>query len=155
MANISPLLAVDDIGRSMDYYERVLKFTKGLTLPVEGADAALATDGGGLMHGEAHLADDIQVMFSPAQGGEGPQAEKLAKGGPRGVGVILYLNLGDTDIDKYYEDVRQAGAKVIESIQDQFWGDRTFTIEDPDSYILTFAKHVRDVDFSQMPPRQG
>ena len=147
MANISPLLAVDDIGRSMDYYERVLKFTKGLALPGEGTNGAL-------MHGEANLADDIQIMFSPAQGGEGPLAEKLAQGGLRGVGVILYLNLGDTDIDQYYQDVRQAGATFIEPIQDQFWGDRTFTIEDPDGYILTFAKHVRDGDFSQMPSRQ-
>ena len=154
MANVSPLLAVDDIGRSMDYYERVLKFKKGLTLP-EGTDIAHSADGGGLMHGEVHLAHDIQVMFSPAQGGEGPLAEKLATGGPRGVGVILYLNLGDTDIDQYYQDVRQAGATFIEPIQDQFWGDRTFTIEDPDGYILTFAKHVRDVDFSKMPSQHG
>ena len=155
MAHVSPLLAVDDIGRSMDYYEQVLKFAKGLTLPREGTGVAHSADGGALMHGEAHLADDIHIMFSPAQGGEGPLAEKLAKGGPKGVGVILYLNLGDTDIDQYYQDVRQAGAKFIEPIQDQFWGDRTFTIEDPDGYILTFAKHVRDVDFSQMPARQG
>ncbi len=141
MAYISPLLSVDDIARSMDYYEKVLRFGKGITLPGEG---------GKLMHGEVHIADDIHLMFMPTQGGEGPVADKLAKGGPKGAGVILYLNLGDQDIDAYYADVKRAGAKMIEEITDQFWGDRTFTIEDPDGYILTFAKHVRDVDFSQM-----
>ena len=141
MANVSPLLAVDDIAKSMDYYEKVLRFNKGLALPGEG---------GKLMHGDVSIADDIMLMFSPDRGGEGPVADKLAKGGPKGAGVILYLNLGDQDIDRYYEDIKRAGARIVEEIKDQFWGDRTFTIEDPDGYILTFAKHIRDVDFSQM-----
>ena len=145
MPYVSPLLSVNDIARSMDYYERVLGFKKGLALPGEG---------GKLMHGEVHVADDIHFMFSPAQR-EGPVAEKLAQGGPKGAGVILYLDLGEQDIDQYYNDVKRAGARFVEEITDQFWGDRNFTIEDPDGYILTFAKHVRDVDFSQMQPPQG
>lgn len=143
MPNVSPLLSVGDIARSMEYYERVLKFKKGLALPGEG---------GRLMHGEVRIADDIMIMFSPDQMREGPVAEKLARGGPKGAGVILYLDLGDQDIDKYYEDVKRSGAKFVEEITDQFWGDRTFTIEDPDGYVFTFSKHVRDVDFSQMQP---
>ncbi len=138
MPHVSPLLSVDDIARSMDYYERVLGFKKGLALPGEG---------GKLMHGEVHMADEIHLMFMPP----GPVAQKqLAGGGPKGAGVILYLDLGDQDIDRYYEDVKRAGAKFVEEITDQFWGDRNFTIEDPDGYVLTFSKHVRDVDFSQM-----
>lgn len=145
MPYISPLLSVDDVARSMDYYEKVLKFKKGQALPGEG---------GKLMHGDVRIADDIMLMFSPDTAREGPVAEKLAKGGVKGAGVILYLDLGDQDIDRYYQDVKQAGAKIIEPITDQFWGDRTFTVEDPNGYVLTFAKHVRDVDFSQMQPPQ-
>ncbi len=141
MASISPLLAVEDIAKSMDYYESVLGFKKGLAMPGEG---------GQLMHGEVRIADNLMLMFSPAQGGQGPVAQKLAQGGPKGSGVILYIDLGDQDIDRYYGDVKKAGAKVIQEIDDQFWGDRIFTIEDPDGYILTFSKHVRDVDLSQM-----
>ena len=44
---------------------------------------------------------------------------------------------------------------MIEEITDQFWGDRTFTVEDKDGYLLTFSKHVRDMDFSQMQPPQS
>ena len=67
-----------------------------------------------------------------------------------GVGVILYFDLGEHDIDRYFQEVKKAGAKFVEEIKDQFWGDRNFTVEDPDGYILTFSKHVKDVDFSEM-----
>ena len=140
MASISPLLSVDDIAKSMDYYESVLGFQKGLTLP---------GDDGKLTHGEAHIGE-LMLMFRLAQEPGNIAAAKLAQGVPKGLGVILYIDLGDQDIDRYYGDVKKAGAKVIQEIDDQFWGDRIFTIEDPDGYILTFSKHVRDVDLSQM-----
>ena len=144
MASISPLLSVDDIAKSMDYYDRVLGFQKGLTLP---------GDDGKLMHGEAHLGE-LMLMFRLAQEPGNIAAAKLAQGAPKGLGVVLYIDIGDQDIDRYYKDVRKAGAKVIQEIDDQFWGDRIFNIEDPDGYIITFSKHVRDVDFSQMQPQQ-
>jgi PhnB protein len=140
MAYISPLLSVDDVAKSVDYYEKVLGFRRGLTLP---------GDDGKLTHGEAHIGE-LMLMFRPAQQPGNIAAAKLAQGAPKGAGVILYLDIGEQDIDAYYADVKRADAKFVEEIQDQFWGDRTFTIEDPDGYILTFAKHVRDVDFSQM-----
>ena len=144
MPSISPLLSVDDIAKSMDYYESVLGFKKGLTLP---------GDDGKLTHGEAHIGE-LMLMFRPAQEPGNIAAAKLAQGAPKGLGVLLYIDLGEQDIDRYYGDVKKAGAKFVEEIQDQFWGDRTFTIEDPDGYILTFSKHVRDVDFSQMEQPQ-
>jgi PhnB protein len=139
MAYISPHLSVDDVAKSLDYYERVLGFQKGLTLPDEEG-------GGGLSHGEARLGE-LMVMFGPAGHPENRTREKLEKaGGVKGAGITLYLDIGEQDIDRYYEDVKAAGAKVTEEIEDQFWGDRTFTIEDPDGYVITFAKHVRDVE---------
>jgi PhnB protein len=147
------MLVVEDIARSMDYYEKTLGFKKGMAMPGEGGE---------LMHGEVTIADDIMLMFSPGRVASQPQDavgqkmdEKLTKAGPaKGAGVLLYFDLSEQDIDTYYEDVKKAGAKVIEEITDQFWGDRTFTVEDKDGYLLTFSKQVRDVDFSQMQPPQ-
>jgi len=144
MPSISPLLSVDDVANSVDYYEKVLGFTRGLTLP---------GDDGKLTHGEAHIGE-LMLMFRPAQQPGNIAEARLAQGAPKGVGVLLYIDLGEEDIDRYYADVERAGAKIIEAVQDQFWGDRTFTIEAPDGYVLTFSKHVRDVDFSQMEQPQ-
>ena len=145
MPLVSPEFAVEDIGKAMDYYERVLGFQKGAAVPGEG---------GKLIHGDVRIGDSIHLMLSPAQGVSGAAnaavARKLTQGGAKGAGVLLYIDLGDVDIDRYYEDVTGKGAKVIVPIQDQFWGDRNFTIEDLEGYILTFSQHVRDVDLSQM-----
>jgi len=108
MPSISPILSVDDIARSLDYYESVLGFKKGLTLP---------GDDGKLTHGEAHMGD-LMVMFGPAQHPENVAAAKLAQGAAKGVGVLLYFDLGEQDIDRYFEDVKKAGAKFVEEIKD-------------------------------------
>lgn len=152
MARILPLLVVDDIAQSMDYYEKTLGFKKTMSMPGEGGE---------LVHGEVQITDDITLMFSPGRTQAPPQDavgrkldEKLSKAGAaKGAGVVLYFDLGNQDIDAYYADVKRAGAKVIEEIKDQFWGDRNFTIEDKDGYLLTFSKHVRDVGFSQIQPQ--
>ena len=44
------------------------------------------------------------------------------------------------------------GASITMEIQDQFWGDRTFTVTDPEGYVLTFAQTVRAFDPSQPMP---
>lgn len=139
MTSISPQLTVDDVSKSMEYYGRVLGFTQGL---------ALRGEDGAVMHGEVKLGD-VTLMFGAATP-DNAATEKLSQGAPKGVGVLLYFNLGDEDIDRYHNDAKDAGAKIVEAIDDRFWGDRTFTVEDPDGYVLMFAKHVRDVDFSQM-----
>ena len=152
MARILPLLVVDDIAQSMDYYEETLGFKKTMSMPGEGGELA---------HGEVQITDDVTLMFSPGRTAShetdpvgATMDQKLAKGGAKGAGVLLYFDLGEQDIDAYYADVKRAGAKIVEDIKDQFWGDRNFTIEDRDGYLLTFSKHVRDVDFSQMQPPQ-
>jgi hypothetical protein len=34
---------------------------------------------------------------------------------------------------------------VINEPVTEYWGNRTFTINDPDGYALTFSEHVSDV----------
>jgi PhnB protein len=139
MTSVAPQLTVDDVSKSMEYYERVLGFTKGLAL--KGEDGAVG-------HGEVTLGD-VTIMFAAANA-ENAATEALARGAPKGLGVLLYFNLGDDDIDGYYDNAKKAGAKITDAIDDRYWGDRTFMLEDPDGYVLMFAKHVRDVDFSHM-----
>jgi PhnB protein len=139
MPSIAPQLTVDDVAKSMEYYERVLGFAKGLA--IKGEDGTVG-------HGEVALGD-VTLMFAAANA-ENAATEQLARGVPKGVGVLLYFNLGDDDIDSFYDRAKGAGAKITDAIDDRYWGDRTFTLEDLDGYVLLFAKHVRDVDFSQM-----
>lgn len=48
------------------------------------------------------------------------------------------------------ERVQRAGVTIIQTIRDQFWGDRRFVIQDPDGYRLSIAKTLRAVSHSEM-----
>ena len=64
--------------------------------------------------------------------------------------VNFYLYCAD--VDAVTARARAAGATIAMEPCDQFYGDRISGIVDPDGHRWTFATHVRDVDFSRMPP---
>jgi uncharacterized glyoxalase superfamily protein PhnB len=44
----------------------------------------------------------------------------------------------DRDIDKYYNELKDKGVKIVVDIKDEPYGIRDFGIEDIDGYKLTF-----------------
>jgi PhnB protein len=130
MARIYPLLHVADVDQTMTYYRDVLGFTLGHTVRDES---------GRPFHGDVAWNGAV-LMFEPVDH-LSDQARSVLGGG-----VVLYFLDNETDIDVYYETIRRNGATIVNEIQDQFWGDRTFSITDPDGYTLSFAKTVREVD---------
>ena len=66
-------------------------------------------------------------------------------------GVDFYITgEAEDDIDQYYQMLKDKGVNIVKEIEDQFWGDRTFSIQDPDGYQFTFAKPVREVSPEEM-----
>ncbi len=49
------------------------------------------------------------------------------------------------DIDAHCERARAAGADIVATPQDQFYGDRTYRARDPEGHIWTFAQSVQTV----------
>ncbi len=135
MATLQPILQVADVDAATAFYRDVLGFSVDLTVP----------DGSGkTMHAELSR-NGAALMFEPATGLSEAARSLL------GAVLTLYITDNDVDIDAFCEQVRAAGARIAEPIQDQFWGDRTFTVRDPDGYHLTFAKNVRPFDPALMP----
>jgi len=127
-----PSLSVTDVRSSVAFYVDKLGFNSHGVYEQDGV----------AIHAEVS-AGSIHFMFGPAAIAEGTWAGKLTAGVPAGAGVIFYTAL-DQGIDEYYESVRSAGARIVDEIGDRFWGDRTFSVEDPDGYLLQFAQHVKD-----------
>jgi PhnB protein len=122
---IEPILFVSSIERSVDFYQEKLGFDLGF---------AMTGDGGKMLHASV-TNGAVKLMLGYAE----PSAERRPGGGAE-----LYIYAGD--VDEYYERVRSAGTVLTSEIEDQFWGDRTFTVTDPDGYVLTFAQTVRAFD---------
>lgn len=53
------------------------------------------------------------------------------------------------DVDAYHAFVVTRGARVVEPLTTQWWGDRTFAVKDPYGYQLWFYQNVGEL---QPPP---
>jgi uncharacterized glyoxalase superfamily protein PhnB len=135
MKSVMPSLVVADMRDSIRFYEDALGFKATDTMP--GPD-------GELIHASIRNGD-VELMMGPA----GFAGEPIT--GDVGKGVALYLAVGDgEDIDALFERAKRAGARVLQEPHDEFWGDRIWSVADPDGYELVVAKHVRDVSDEEM-----
>jgi PhnB protein len=123
-----PMFTVSDPKATIAWFERLGFQSQG----------AATTPDGTIMHAELSNGP-VRVMLGPAWDGQPAAAG----------GLSLYIAL-DGGIDAYYEQVRQAGITIAEPIQDQFWGDRTFTVAHPDGYRIMFAQQVRRVSMEEV-----
>jgi uncharacterized glyoxalase superfamily protein PhnB len=53
------------------------------------------------------------------------------------------------DVDAHYERTKSAGAKIIEELNETFYGERQYGVEDLEGHHWLFSKHVRDVSPDQ------
>jgi uncharacterized glyoxalase superfamily protein PhnB len=65
-------------------------------------------------------------------------ADASSKGG----GIYLWCRVEDTDLDDLYRELQSKGVEVVDQIQDQYWGDRYFSVRDLNGYILAFNKSL-------------
>ncbi|MFQ5613510.1 MAG: VOC family protein [Anaerolineae bacterium] len=124
-----PVLSVKSVEEALAYYTEVLGFEEGFRFP--GPD-------GTVIHAYATWRD-IEFMFGLAADASPASCR----------GVDFYIQ-ADADIDAYYEQLKGKNVTIVEDLRDQFWGDRTFSIEDLNGYRLTFAKTVRQVTPEEM-----
>jgi uncharacterized glyoxalase superfamily protein PhnB len=127
MGYISPTLAVKDMKQTIEFYKNSLGFKVGMAFP--DADNPEYVD---------LSKDGMVLMFIPAGNIGIGKAEKL------GVGVNIYMQI-DGDIDKYYNELKNKGVKIVVDIKDEPYGIRDFTVEDINGYKLTFNQVSRDV----------
>jgi PhnB protein len=61
--------------------------------------------------------------------------------GGSSVGLHVYVE----DVDALFAQAINAGAKEVKPVEDQFYGDRTGTLEDPFGHIWFLATHKEDL----------
>lgn len=125
MGYLSPLLAVRNVEKTIEFYKNILGFETGMVFPDESNPeyADLSKDG-------------MVIMFILAKNMGIGSDEKL------GVGVNLYMEI-DGDIDEYYAELKNKSVKFVYDIKDEHFGIRDFAIEDIDGYQLTFNRRLQ------------
>jgi uncharacterized glyoxalase superfamily protein PhnB len=101
------------------------------------------------MHAELRIGDSI-VMLNDAMGGN--KGAKAMGGSPASFWVYV------KDCDALFKRAVAAGAKVQDgpmgAMQDQFWGDRSGTFNDPHGYRWSIATRKEDLSPREMEQRQ-
>jgi uncharacterized glyoxalase superfamily protein PhnB len=120
MGCISPMLAVQNMKQTIQFYRDSLGFKIGMAFP--DADNPEYVD----------LSKDGMVIMLIPTGNVGIGAEERL-----GIGVNLYMQI-DGNIDGYYDELKNKGVKAVVDIKDEPFGIRDFTVEDIDGYKLTF-----------------
>ncbi|MGH7873483.1 MAG: VOC family protein, partial [Candidatus Binatia bacterium] len=69
--------------------------------------------------------------------------------GGTSVSLVLYVE----DVDSCFDRAVGAGAKALRSVQDQFYGDRSGTVEDPFGHVWTISTHKEDLSPEELHKR--
>jgi PhnB protein len=82
------------------------------------------------------------------------EAPEMGYRGPRSLGgsavsILLYVD----DVDTWFDRAIKAGGKELKPVQDQFYGDRSGTLEDPFGHVWSIATHKEDVAPEEMDRR--
>ena len=125
---VTPYLIVAGAARALDFYKQVFGATELMRLAGPN----------GVAHAEMRIGDSVVMLAdeSPDMGYKGP----VALGGSP-VSLMLYV----ADVDATFQRALAAGAVQQRPVQDQFYGDRSGTLEDPFGHVWTIATHIEDV----------
>jgi len=130
-------LIVNDAARAIEFYKQAFGATELMRF---------ADPGGKIGHAEIKI-DNSPIMLAdefPEMGFRGPQS---LGGSP--VGILLYVEV----VDARFDQAIAAGAKALRPVKDQFYGDRSGTLEDPFGHVWTIATHKEDVSPEEMHKR--
>jgi len=137
---VTPSLTLDNAAQAIDWYKKAL-----------GADELSRAVGpdGKVMHAEIRVGDSRIMVNDPMMGMKGP---KGFGGSPASLWIYV------EDCDTLFNRAIAAGGKVhghMGKMQDQFWGDRSGSFEDPHGYLWTIATHTEDLSPEEMKQRQA
>jgi uncharacterized glyoxalase superfamily protein PhnB len=122
MSTLTPHLWVEDMKRSIAFYKDVLGFE------VRRAEPADSPTFASLVRGESSL------MLSPHNEAPEEWGMVLEAGKRRGDGGPVSFYIEAADIEAEYEKAKQAGAVIVDPLAAKPWGQREFTLADPDGF---------------------
>jgi len=132
--SITPALIVKDGNAAIEFYK------KGF-----GAEERhrMKSPDGRIGHAELRIGDSIVMLTD-----EFPEMKCLSPKSIGGSPVSMYIYV--EDVDDTINKAVSAGAKVLDPVKDQFWGDRHGRIEDPFGHLWFIATHKKDLSSEEM-----
>jgi PhnB protein len=134
---VTPYLACGDAAGAIEFYKKAFAATEVIRIPGPG---------GKIGHAEVKIGDS-PVMLTDEY------AEMNFLGPRRRGGTTVHIHLYVKDVDALVGRAVAAGAKLLRPVKDQFYGDRTGSLEDPYGHVWHIATHKEDLSMAEMKRR--
>jgi PhnB protein len=134
---VTPYLAVKGAADAIEFYKKAFGAVELMRMP--GPDGRLG-------HAEIKIGGAAVMLADehPEMGHLGPKS----RGGAT-ASFLIYVE----DVDAQFAQAVAAGGKVLRPLKDQFYGDRSGTLEDPFGHVWTIATHKEDLSPEEMGRR--
>jgi PhnB protein len=137
--SITPYLILDNAAAAIDYYKKAFGAIETVRMPAPG---------GKIGHAEILIGDSV-VMLADESPQMGAKSARSIGGSP--VSLMIYVE----NVDEQFAKAIAAGAKELRPVKNQFYGDRSGTLEDPFGLTWTISTHVEDVSAEEMKKRMA
>jgi PhnB protein len=134
---VAPYLAVENAAEAIEYYKKAFGAKERTRMEAPG---------GTIGHAELEIGGSIVMLSDPFPQGSTRPPKEL---GGTTVSIMMYVE----DVDSVVKQAVDAGATVTMEVEDQFWGDRFGSIQDPFGHQWSLATHVEDVSPEEMAER--
>jgi len=134
---VTPYLSIEGAAKAIEFYERAFG---------AGELFRLVAPGGKIGHAEINIGDFPIMLADPCEEEKFRSPQSL---GGSAVGLHLYVE----DVDALFARALAAGAKAIKPVQDQFYGDRSGTLEDPFGHLWFLASRKEDLTPDEIKQR--
>ncbi len=117
---LEPLIYVSDLQKSVKFYTKILDFRLGNLFPNKQNPT----------YAPIFIGDQkLMLVVSRASN------KKFRSRNLGGSGVQFFVQVND--VDSKWKQISEK-APVVDKIETKSWGDREFTIKDPDGYLISF-----------------
>lgn len=127
--SITPYLMIKGASEAIEFYKRAFGATEIFRL---------SHPNGQIGHAEIKIGDSSVMLADPCEQGTFRTPQSL---GGSSVALHVYVQ----DVDAQFAQAVSAGAKAVKPVFDQFYGDRTGTLQDPFGHIWFLATHKEDI----------
>jgi PhnB protein len=135
--SVTPYLIVKGAADAIEFYKRAFGASELMRMP---------SPDGRIAHAEIKIGDSTIMLADehPEMGYRSPQSL-----GGAGVSMMVYVER----VDEVFKSSVANGAKELQPVKDQFYGDRSGTLRDPFGHTWTIATHVEDIAPDEMRKR--
>ena len=134
---VTPYLSVQGAADAIAFYKKAFGAKEVMRMPGPG---------GSIGHAEVQVGDS-RIMLADESPDMNFRSPRAIGGTP--VTIHLYVQ----DADKVAKKAIASGAKLLRPVADQFYGDRSGSLEDPFGHVWHIATHIADIPIEELKKR--